>query len=477
LLALPCAAHLGSGDPTTENWTLTAGDTGISGTPILADPEFPGVAAWQIDEGAAGTLRYERPAPNGVSWILSARLRVVDLDEPVDEGIQLEVADGSRRFQLRLGSDAQGGTLIELAGVPGQITIAALSAPGVRTDYVKIELVSSATDGLADLFVNGLEVASDYAGTVSALNRVTFGDGSTSQGGRACFADVNFRPWEAECRNGVDDDRDGLVDFASGDSDCSQPNDPTEGAPFVPCADGVDSDNDLICDVDEGLFGTTPLAPDHDDDGLNDGSEVLIRASPLDADTDDDGLLDGDEPGSNGFGVRTTIATSLLTSSVVPFDLDGDDDLDLVAAGYGEVEWYENTDGAAVYGPAQAISSSISVNSTAVGDIDGDGDGDIVIGTASPAFGGNARIVWYENTNGVGVFSSEQRIDTSSDGLGTSEIQLADLDGPRKGQGSPRRGLVVRTPNMGGAENAACFSYSRCPSESHVVFGSCRRPQ
>jgi hypothetical protein len=30
---------------------------------------------------------------------------------------------------------------------------------------------------------------------------------------------------------------------------------------------------------------------------------------------------------------------------------------------------------------------------------------------------------------------------------------------PRKGPRSPGGGLVVRTPSIGGAENAACFSY------------------
>ena len=37
---------------------------------------------------------------------------------------------------------------------------------------------------------------------------------------------------------------------------------------------------------------------------------------------------------------------------------------------------------------------------------------------------------------------------------------LGTIRSPQEGAGWPRQGLVVRTPNIGGAESGACFSYS-----------------
>ncbi len=422
--ALSTNAHEGGGNPTSEGWTLVAGDAGASGF-ALADPDYPVIGAWEIDEPGTETRRYQRPGPGSSgSWILESRLRVVELADPADAGIQVEVANGASRFDLDFGSDAQGGTEIVLVGAGVSVTIAPLSAPGVRTDYVNVQLVYSAVDGSADLFVNGLEVASDWVGVPSALNRVLFGDGSNESGGRARYARVQVLAQEPACRDGIDEDGDGLVDFAGGDPDCSQENDPTETAPTVPCPfGGVDTDGDYVCDFDEGLFGASPLDPDSDGDGVDDGAEIWSGTLPSDPDSDDDGLSDGDEPASNGFEFPQVIASTSSPRALV--DLDGDTDLDLLAAGGSSVDWFENVDGAGTFGAPRAIGTHL-LGAVAAGDIDGDGDSDVVQGSYS-AFTCGRRIVWHENIAGVGTFGPERSIAPAT--CSGVDIELADIDG------------------------------------------------
>jgi hypothetical protein len=65
----------------------------------------------------------------------------------------------------------------------------------------------------------------------------------------------------------------------------------TDPCVFTPL---IDSDNDLLTDVDELLYGTSVSNPDTDGDGLLDGLEVnIIHTDPLDIDTDGDGMDDG----------------------------------------------------------------------------------------------------------------------------------------------------------------------------------------
>ncbi|NIQ20708.1 MAG: hypothetical protein GTN95_11175, partial [Gammaproteobacteria bacterium] len=74
VLPVSAQTHVGANDPLTEGWNLTSGDTGISAVAIAADPQFPGVAAWEVFEPSL-RLRYEVTGPTTAdSWTLRARL-------------------------------------------------------------------------------------------------------------------------------------------------------------------------------------------------------------------------------------------------------------------------------------------------------------------------------------------------------------------------------------------------------------------
>ena len=88
-------------------------------------------------------------------------------------------------------------------------------------------------------------------------------------------------------------------------------------------------------------------------------------------------------------------------------DVDGDGDLDVLAAGrYGDgsIVWYENVDGAGGFGRQRLIATQAYWWAADVGDLDGDGDLDVISGSRDDDLG------WYENTDGAGSFGPRQAI-------------------------------------------------------------------
>ena len=110
-------------------------------------------------------------------------------------------------------------------------------------------------------------------------------------------------------------------------------------------------------------------------------------------------------------------------SDVTTGDVDEDGDLDVVVASYDDdrVLWYENY-GGGLYGPSQVVGSNVDkAASVAVADLDGDGDLDVA--AASSAEGGGVR--WFKNL-GYGSFASGGNV-ANYDG-GANWVEAADLD-------------------------------------------------
>lgn len=72
---------------------------------------------------------------------------------------------------------------------------------------------------------------------------------------------------------------------------------------------------------------------------------------------------------------------SVINSYVVVADLDGDGDLDLISASFGDgrIVWYENIDGAGTFTGGVDIDTLGSALSVVAADLSGDGNLDLVV--------------------------------------------------------------------------------------------------
>ncbi|WP_299365030.1 T9SS type A sorting domain-containing protein [Winogradskyella sp.] len=156
----------------------------------------------------------------------------------------------------------------------------------------------------------------------------------------------------------------------------------------------------------------------------NDGDVDLVSASWFDNKISWYENLNG----YGEFGDQQVISnTAPKASAVFIIDVDGDSDNDIVA-GYSDpsdykVVWYENLDGQGTFSTEQVISTdAIQVRSVYACDIDNDGDIDVL--SASPV---DDKIAWYENLDGEGSFGEQQVITTSTNGA--LKVHAADIDG------------------------------------------------
>lgn len=126
------------------------------------------------------------------------------------------------------------------------------------------------------------------------------------------------------------------------------------------------------------------------------------------------------------FGPEILIDQNTLTEAVVPADLDGDGDDDLLVAEVftDQITWFENL-GGGIFGPKQVISNQIDDGrQVAAADLDNDGDLDVISSSVI-----DHKIAWYENL-GSGLWG-QQRIITL---LATEARGLfsADLNGDQR---------------------------------------------
>jgi hypothetical protein len=121
------------------------------------------------------------------------------------------------------------------------------------------------------------------------------------------------------------------------------------------------------------------------------------------------------------------IITNSLDESryVTAADIDGDGDMDVLATDLFNdlVVWYENTNGLGNFGTQQIITSSLDLPKMVIAeDVDGDGDLDVIIASRL-----DNKITWQENIDGLGSFGSQKII--TSNALNVASVFIADING------------------------------------------------
>ncbi|AFL80378.1 hypothetical protein Aeqsu_0875 [Aequorivita sublithincola DSM 14238] len=166
-------------------------------------------------------------------------------------------------------------------------------------------------------------------------------------------------------------------------------------------------------------------------------SSRSVMAVDMDGDGDMDILGNARQPaqifwmenmdGQGTFGtMHIVLEMGFYANTVFAADVDGDDDMDVVSATpyINEVAWYENLDGLGNFGSKNIITNTLSKPyAVYVEDLDNDGDNDVLATSVDP-FGG--EVVWFENLDGLGSFSTKKIIDSAL--VFPRDVYAADID-------------------------------------------------
>jgi hypothetical protein len=133
---------------------------------------------------------------NTNGWSLQVILRVPSSDVTDDGSVVVSYRDGGAGWQMNFGHDALGNTVVKLfTNVVGSIDGPTLTVAGNST-YNTFELVYDPVATSADLFVNGSEEISDYAGLpgsqVGNTKQVIWGAGRSGIAGEGRYNEVSL---------------------------------------------------------------------------------------------------------------------------------------------------------------------------------------------------------------------------------------------------------------------------------------------
>ena len=253
--------HFGDADPRTEGWGPEGLASGVT-EQAVSGVAFP---SWAVDDATGdpdSQLAFAvYPTPDEMcwarssGWILRSIASVVDAPDAVDGSIFASYFDGLTLWELRVGADAAGDPIVTLGADTVTLT-------GLGPGHHEYEMLYDPATGTVDVSVDGVPtILANPGATQTQVDapRIAFGSNDDAGTGHAEWAEVEFAIVPG-CMDGVDNDGDGLVDFAE-DISCADARDEE----FKTCSDGIDNDGDGGIDWDGGAWineGVPLGAPD-----------------------------------------------------------------------------------------------------------------------------------------------------------------------------------------------------------------------
>lgn len=281
-------------------------------------------------------------------------------------------------------------------------------------NFTSEQVISDSADGAKSVFAVDMDNDGDLdvLSASSGDDKIAWYENTDAQGTFGPEQAITLTAFEANSAIAADIDGDGDADvLACSDFDEITWYENTDGSGSFGPGQVITTD----------VFGPNSLfAADLDGDGDIDVLSSSWADSKIAWYENTDGL--------GTFQTRPPITTAaFLAQSVYAIDLDGDGDIDVLSASESDdkIAWYENTDGLGSFGPQQIISRLADCAlSVFAADLDGDGDNDVLSGS-----GCDDQIAWYENLDGVGGFGVK-RIIASAAGNPYSVVAVdVDQDG------------------------------------------------
>jgi len=174
-------SHSGATDPTTEGWSFR--NHGKAHGPVLNDEGFD---AWRMDDNGNGEIAYYFPLSDSEiaaalanGWRLSVRLKVADVPDAVDAGVNSAFDAGTISFAMDFGSDSNGDPMVRLGGYHATpVTLA-----GLGGGYHLYEMEFSPVDSQVALVVDGVPTLThDAWDSAFGTKRIRFDAGNHGRG-------------------------------------------------------------------------------------------------------------------------------------------------------------------------------------------------------------------------------------------------------------------------------------------------------
>lgn len=316
--------HTGSTDPATEGFVVVSQNSPSTVTPIADDLGLPALSIVGSDatsqfyeiSGALSASQKADIASRGFIVTLTARaiLQGTALTYDADHHYVFAFANldlGTRRFDIFLGVDGQGNTVVTLpisytisgpAGSTAEAIGSSFTLPNSGNSYHTYQLVFDPVTQLANLSVDGVERIKGYTGhTEFYLKDWGLGWGAIS-GGKGNFNSVHLTTPQQG-----DYDNDGVLNA-------------NDNCPLSVNPDQADTDGDGVgnaCDSVNDL--------DKDGDGIATAIDNCpLVANPDQADSDGDGIGDACDLDKDNDGVADTADNCPLVANPDQADEDGD---------------------------------------------------------------------------------------------------------------------------------------------------------